>query len=1052
MIALRHELDDTRLANRKLGHPMASMQNPNILDWRLSPGSFSLAKGLMVGPDGCESLLPSNLSTQRFRFAQVARVPNTLWENVIRGETKNPVGRNEHVVASYERYRLGRVFEYTSEWFPIGHSLGPLAYSLPLAPGEMVKIAVLDWSRSDVGTRDEQTSLSESIIHDQLRDRSLTESVHAVLKEWQRGGSVMGGVAGSGSYGAGTMAIGGAASLGGAYTTSSGTRDLTADTSQRIADSFHQATSAMRELRSTVVVQTSQAENSTAQTRVVANYNHSHALTILYYEVLRHYRVVTRLAKSRPALLVDYRMRRFDFNDEGQMLAYRQELESLLLDERLKGCFDALSRVLTGRAAFEAAKLAPKPPSAGDAWFDRFSITITTGGDGGGGTDGGPYLDLKLTNGAKIQTHQIGPREHDNPRYLGHPGYGNFEADQNEAFGLKAQAPVRWSDLRGFIVGLAELETGGDWRINHLKLEGFTLTGDSILLYDAGYGKDLPDDAETTEFLTNRPPPPTPGPVIESFVTAADLQIVDLLIKHLEAHRHHYDRALWLIEDPNHRAVRFESFALDGMPLMDIIENRAVEITGDWVAFPLAADTERQVNKAFDFRDVESADSMDTFVEQLLTLPSRGVFAEAKLGHCNASEVLDPDRFWDWQTSPIPHHAPEILPVDTGSRAKDLDGLDPTAFPNSLVNIVNPGALPDPTGLAAALKVIGTPEVFRDMSGADEVGSLLEKLSDNATAMAKQSAQSSRRQDLVRDIRSADELSAEKKAALVEDLLKREVAGNGDEATGGSETDSGSTGGTAKSDESGAPPPESAAGSGGSAVPAIDPLEPKTPSPPSKPKLPAPTPQSRGLGFHLNFQRAQVSTTATGQATVTVRSSGPSGGLMPSGGYIPGVAIGPPTADQAKAMPEHWDNQQFLDGGLFLRSARSTAPGQITITVVYDVDIVDKADLVTGVFVPDSADRIVDRKARTITLTNSVGYGAPAQGDVVRLKVTPKTQPISITAGTSTEMQAEIASKVGGKAILEAEISGSHSSGSGESTERTITMTYLTGGLDIVPE
>ncbi len=41
-------------------------------------------------------------------------------------------------------------------------------------------------------------------------------------------------------------------------------------------------------------------------------------------------------------------------------------------------------------------------------------------------------------------------------------------------------------------------------------------------------------------------------------------------------------------------------------------------------------------------------------------------------------------------------------------------------------------AAPDPTGLAAALKLLGTADLFKDMSGLDEVSKLLEKLSTGA--------------------------------------------------------------------------------------------------------------------------------------------------------------------------------------------------------------------------------------------------------------------------------------------------------------------------------
>jgi hypothetical protein len=221
-IVVRLELDANQLAARKMEQPAVAMQNPNILDWRLSPGSFTLSGMVLVGQDGCESLLPANLATQVFRFRQVAQAGRTRTER-------------DRV------FGAGHVLEYTSEWFAVGHSLGQLMYTLPLAPGEVVKMAVVDWSRSTTAGRTEDTGLTESLVHDQVRDRTLTESVHAVLDEWQRGGSIMGGTASSAGAG---LSEGGMVSagvgltnvLGGAYTTSSGTRDLSAQTTQQIAD------------------------------------------------------------------------------------------------------------------------------------------------------------------------------------------------------------------------------------------------------------------------------------------------------------------------------------------------------------------------------------------------------------------------------------------------------------------------------------------------------------------------------------------------------------------------------------------------------------------------------------------------------------------------------------------------------------------------------------------------------------------------------------------------------------------------------------------------
>jgi hypothetical protein len=112
------------------------------------------------------------------------------------------------------------------------------------------------------------------------------------------------------------------------------------------------------------------------------------------------------------------------------------------------------------------------------------------------------------------------------------------------------------------------------------------------------------------------------------------------------------------------------------------------------------------------------------------------VFAEAKLGHCNASEEMDPTRFWKWEEHPIPHSAPEIAAIAAGKHTVKDPNLQSTPFPQSLVNIVNPPNAPDPTGLASAMNVLAASNIFRDMSGRAEVADLLKKLSDNSVAIA----------------------------------------------------------------------------------------------------------------------------------------------------------------------------------------------------------------------------------------------------------------------------------------------------------------------------
>jgi hypothetical protein len=73
-VVVRVELDDAQLTDRDLDKPLASMQSPNLTDWRLSPGSFSISGVLLVGEDACETLIPANLAAEIFRFRQAVRL------------------------------------------------------------------------------------------------------------------------------------------------------------------------------------------------------------------------------------------------------------------------------------------------------------------------------------------------------------------------------------------------------------------------------------------------------------------------------------------------------------------------------------------------------------------------------------------------------------------------------------------------------------------------------------------------------------------------------------------------------------------------------------------------------------------------------------------------------------------------------------------------------------------------------------------------------------------------------------------------------------------
>ena len=331
-----------------------SMQNPSLTDWRISSASFATSPSALIGDDeGCENLLPAHVAMQEYRFYQVVRLVDIAppVAPVIPGQVQ-----------------LGIVNEYRVSWNPLGHSLGQILYSLPLAPGESVNLAVIDWTRGDDAQRKEHTTLDEQIVHQEHRDRSISETVDAAIQEYQHGSSFVAGEAqsagASGSVGVVGLAVGNAFSLGGSTASASGTRNIAATTVQKLSDNITQASSAMRELQSTVVVHSTQSEREAIETRTVVNYNHSHALTILYYEVLRHFRVVTEFVRRRPAVLTKIKTDWFQGADAvANIIHYRGALSAALLDARLTGGFDAIEEIArVGGSLADLSKPLPAPP------------------------------------------------------------------------------------------------------------------------------------------------------------------------------------------------------------------------------------------------------------------------------------------------------------------------------------------------------------------------------------------------------------------------------------------------------------------------------------------------------------------------------------------------------------------------------------------------------------------------------------------------------------------------------------------------------------------
>lgn len=132
--------------------------------------------------------------------------------------------------------------------------------------------------------------------------------------------------------------------------------------------------------------------------------------------------------------------------------------------------------------------------------------------------------------------------------------------------------------------------------------------------------------------------------------------------------------------------------------------------------------------------------NVDHSQSRLVSLPTKGVYAETLLSHCNATEIRDLDRVID-EKNACRTEAPDIEGVSPGSRRSEVD-TQPMGPPQSSVNIQQAPDAPDPTGLQGALNTLSQPDIFRDMSlGSETVNaanSLAQKALDESGQARKQ--------------------------------------------------------------------------------------------------------------------------------------------------------------------------------------------------------------------------------------------------------------------------------------------------------------------------
>jgi hypothetical protein len=734
----------------------------------------------------------------------------------------------------------GHLLHYKQVWYADGYSLGDLLYSLPLAPGQKKLISVVDWERREQASRDELTSAGESLDSTLTRDRDLSEVVSATLSESARGGSrntttgvgVGTGAAGNGSYqqfnfGA-LLGVSGGVGESDSSAFQDSSRNLSGSSLQTLRDRTLQASAAVRNLRSTIVQTARQGEAVRATTEVVANHNHCHALTIQYFEVLRHFKVGHELADVQECLFVPLPMTEFD---RPKVLRWRQSLSPYLQRPELGAAFDATRRVETlwsevdtpqGRYADETVtaifgeltltiiiplppfpeKPKPKPEdTAADTaaavgkalspteGFFGAVLAIATGGASliaGAATSAATDAVKATTQGARALAESLLDEPSAEERYARFqqevmPSAAVGFVDELELYALVGAnevklsgadftlvsnyqpgtpllvsvrghltTPVRRGDISAIVIkSAAPLPSGCRAIVNSASLRYQTTLFRHGLVTDDRVNDDI--DLPVVAY-TGLPETPTPPLLPPGFPTdwvpvpgmtplragngailytpldeweqrsprLEDIRLSAELVEHLNAHLEYYHHAVWWTMDPNRRFMLLDGYSAPnagGRSVASVVDNTLIGIVGNSLVMPVARGNklDPQFKLAEGVTLLEHYEPQSPVPPSRVSLPTRGVFAEAVMGDCNACEEIDDTRFWRWEESPI-DEPPALDATAIASRRAEPAYGTPTPFPNPLVSIQNAPQAPDPTGLQQALETVAQ-QSFADITG-----------------------------------------------------------------------------------------------------------------------------------------------------------------------------------------------------------------------------------------------------------------------------------------------------------------------------------------------
>ena len=230
---------------------------------------------------------------------------------------------------------IGYILAMHQAWVPDGFALGDLLYSLILAPGEEQRLIVRENIQSYEISDDAEGFDSDSQHYALSQGDYTTAAYRYGMQEMMIGSSNYdfdsyttasakgggGGLSLGGSYSGFSLGLGGGGSAssskshswgsGSSSARQSNARNEASSAAQNFQHNIKSASNRISHSKRISVRSATSEETESVATKIIANHNHSHAMTIQYWEVMRRYRLETCIDGVNLVLFVPLRVIKF---------------------------------------------------------------------------------------------------------------------------------------------------------------------------------------------------------------------------------------------------------------------------------------------------------------------------------------------------------------------------------------------------------------------------------------------------------------------------------------------------------------------------------------------------------------------------------------------------------------------------------------------------------------------------------------------------------------------------------------------------------------------